>query len=304
MKLGRFCIAIAFVFFFVFEGFAQNAVLNNCYVIHRDQDMEGKKKGIRFFLNLSVYGKKDQKVWCIIEMAYYEGDDTYYFSHSKGNFEYNGHLAVYKQLVPPYEGTTWNELQLFMPYEEIKNSIGEKDWKKGVTYCVKVVDAEGKVLLQEWQTSKRMGYTQKIYPWETCGVCRGSGKCGMCYGIGGRSFYSQGFVKCSICSGSGKCRYCKGLGRTKSPTIMSSYDVQVNNGNSSPSSYSPPVYYGNPASSNDYKKSTCVNCGGSGKCKYCGGRGIKTNHFGGFWEECPACRGTGVCGVCEGRGSF
>lgn len=309
MRLGKFCAVFVFVLLFTFDGFAQNAVLNSCYVVHRDKDMEGKKQGMRFHLNLSVNGKKDQKVWCIIEMAYYEGEDMYYFTHPKGSFEYNGHLAVYKQLTATYENSVWKDLQLFLPYQEFRNSIGElEEWRKGITYCVKVIDTDGKVLFQEWQDSKRIGYYQHIYPLQTCSRCNGRGRCWSCKGLGkvGHGAYK---ITCSICGGSGYCNVCNGTGKSKydwQNDTFYSYDVKVNNMNPSSSGNSTPIYYDNtPASSGgNYTKpdNTCPSCNGTGKCSNCGGRGERRNQYSGEMEDCYICKGRGICTYCSGRG--
>ena len=308
MKLGKFLVTIVFAFFLAFEGIAQNAVLNSCYVVHNDKDREGKKEGMRFHLNLSVSGLKGQKFWCIIEMAYYEGDDSYYFTRTKGNFHFNDHLAVYKQLTATYKNSTWNDLQLFLPYVEVKKSIGEKDWKKGITYCVSVIDTDGNVLLQEWQTSKRMGYTQKIYPWETCGLCHGTGICNMCKGSGGQYFYTQGFVKDNYCSGTGKCRICQGSGRMRFSDLMCSYDIPVNNGTYSgstmPYDYNnlPSSSGGNNTKTESSSKTTCPICHGTGRCTSCAGRGWKEGQYVSGVYDCSVCNGGGQCSMCYGRG--
>lgn len=214
------------------------AVLNSCYVVHKDKDMEGKKEGIRFHLNLSVNGRKDQKVWCIIEMAYYEGDESYYFSHSKGDYEYNGHLAAYKQIVPTYENSKWEDLQLFIPYREFRNSVGDiEQWKKGITFCVKVVDSDGKVLMQKWQDSERIGYYQHIGSYENCygWNCSHTSVCNQCKGRGVNYVQYVGLMQCPLCKGTGKntCNVCGGTGKTRKITLYT-YDIKVNSSKSNP----------------------------------------------------------------------
>lgn len=44
MKLCKFCILVTLMLFSTFNSFAQDVVLNSCYVVHKDKDMEGKKK--------------------------------------------------------------------------------------------------------------------------------------------------------------------------------------------------------------------------------------------------------------------
>lgn len=267
---------------------------------------KAKKSGMRFHLNLNVNGKKDQKVWCIIEMAYYKGEDMYYFTHPKGNFEYNGHLAVYKQLTPTYENSVWKDLQLFIPYQEFRNSIGEvEEWRKGITYCVKVTDSDGKVLFQEWQDSKRIGYYQHIYPYVTCPHCKGNGRCNLCLGTG-RVEMTVHIYTCSSCQGRGICKNCGGKGRKKQfADTMTSYDIQVKNSNSdiiSPYYDNTPVSNGgNYSKPETSSKTICSICGGTGRCSNCAGRGEK-NYSDGTRYECHLCGGGGVCKYCRGRG--
>lgn len=310
MKYGKLCVAFVIVILCAINSFAQTATLNDCYAMHREHDMEGKKEGIRFFLDIDVNGMKDKKVWCIIEMAYYEEDDSFFFTHSDGKYGHDGHLAVWKQLTPPYESTNYSDLRLFLPYEEIKNSIGNKRWEKGITYCVKIVDANGKVLLKEWQTSKRMEYSQIIFHSTECYSCKGTGICTHCHGKG-ETYIINSYWPCSFCHGDGRCSRCFGTGRIKiSSDKMSSRDVGYGNSSVGSSSY----HYDNPSSSNvggytpteSSSKNTCAVCNGTGKCTSCAGRGYKEDTYisGGGTHQCGSCNGRGICTTCNGRGYY
>lgn len=304
MKIGRFCALLAFALFITFDGFAQNAVLNNSYVVHKDWDRQGVNQGMRFHLNLSVNDKKGQDVWCIIEMGYYDGDDIYYVSCNTGNYKYNNHLAVSKKLTPTYDNSTWKDLDLFLPYKGFREAFGEKTGSIMVTYCVKVIDSNGKVLLQEWQSTKRMWYTQNIVEEKVCYSCKGSGNCFNCSGRGG---YYIGYYKiCNKCGGNGRCKWCSGTGRVKiGKDWYSSGDYNPNSNEYDgyqdyyEESYSNGGNYTKPESSS---KATCLGCHGTGKCSWCAGRGEYRNRYNGEMDDCSNCRGSGQCPVCHGKG--
>ena len=186
MKIVRFCALLAFALCFTFESFAQKAVLNSSYVVHKDWDRAGTNQGMRFHVNLSVSEKKGQDVWCIIEIGYYDGEKIYYVSRYSGNYTYNGHLAISTKLTPSYDNSTWNDLQLFLPYNEFHQVYGEKSGYLIITYCVKVIDSYGQVLLEDWQTTKRICYKQQIFEPSVCRLCNGTGICHMCNGRGGK----------------------------------------------------------------------------------------------------------------------
>lgn len=307
MKIGRFCALLAFALFITFDGFAQNAVLNNSYVVHKDWDRQGVNQGMRFHLNLSVNDKKGQDVWCIIEMGYYDGDDIYYISCNIGNYKYNNHLAVSKKLTPTYDNSTWKDLDLFLPYKGFREAFGEKSIFGTITYCVKVIDSNGKVLLQEWQSAKRMRYTQHIAEASVCTVCKGTGNCFNCSGRGELyiGYYNPHYVTCNKCGGKGKCNYCSGSGKRKMGNDWySSWDYNPNSSEYDAyqdyyeESYSNGGNYTEPESSG---KITCPICHGTGKCSTCAGRGEK-NYSDGTKYDCWDCHGSGTCSSCGGRG--
>lgn len=73
-----------------------------------------------------------------------------------------------------------------------------------------------------------------------------------------------------------------------SPQIRSSQGNYNNNSNSLKSS------------SDRY---TCGMCNGTGKCKDCGGKGVRWNKYSDTWDACPYCNGAnGICKWCNGKG--
>lgn len=261
-------------------GSSSKATLNNSYVVHQSQ------RGMTFHLDLSVSGKKDQNVWCIIEMWYYSGKDKYYLTRSKGDFEWNGHLAVYKKLTPSYENSIWDDLQLLLPYSEITATVGNQNWGRTLHYCVKVVDTEGTVLLKEWIDTPGIAYSQN----GICGYCKGSGKCFICNGTGWIITSS-----CNLCFGRGRCTYCGGTGGHLSHYSYNEGDQIANPYNSQPIINQP---LPDPVS----RTIECSSCHGSGKCSWCAGRGERRNQYTGTLKDCDICHGRGICTSCNGRG--
>ena len=61
------------------------------------------------------------------------------------------------------------------------------------------------------------------------------------------------------------------------------------------------------SNSNSLKSSsdryTCGMCNGTGKCKDCGGKGVRWNKYSDTWDACPYCNGAnGICKWCSGKG--
>lgn len=309
MKIGRFCALLAFALCFTFENYAQKAVLNNCYVVHKDWDRAGTNQGMRFHVNLSVSEKKGQDVWCIIEIGYYDGEKIYYVSRSGGNYTYNGHLAISTKLTPSYDNSTWNDLQLFLPYNEFHQVYGEKSGYLIITYCVKVIDSYGQVLLEDWQTTKRICYKQQIFEPTVCRFCNGTGICLNCNGRGGKYIqYYNSYATCNHCLGTGKCHWCSGAGKKKGLSdwfYSYEYDPNANAYDKYPDYYEESnSHIGNYRDTESSSKTICPSCHGSGKCSWCAGRGEYRNRYDDELEDCSNCRGGGLCPVCHGKGYF
>lgn len=46
----------------------------------------------------------------------------------------------------------------------------------------------------------------------------------------------------------------------------------------------------------------CIECNGSGSCRYCAGSG--SCNYGNGYETCVVCDGSGICNVCDGEGKY
>jgi len=45
----------------------------------------------------------------------------------------------------------------------------------------------------------------------------------------------------------------------------------------------------------------CIECGGTGNCRYCSGGSA---NYGQGYEKCIICDGSGICNVCDGKGEY
>jgi hypothetical protein len=267
------------------------ATLKNCHVDHQ------KEQGMTFHLDFQVDNDKGKDVWCIVELAYYDydrGTNTYYFNRTEGNYKYNNHLAVSSKHCAIYDNTLFTNIQMFLPYSEITAAIGNNlDWGRKILYCVKVVDADGRVLLEEWKKTPEMSYYQR----GICGFCKGTSKCFMCKGTG---WFMTG--SCSQCFGRGRCTYCGGTGghlnqlsyNVGDPETDPNYWQQINN----------QTIINQPMPDPVSRKMDCVDCKGSGKCTWCAGRGEYRNRYTGTMGDCEKCHGGGVCPTCHGHGYY
>lgn len=290
-------------------GTAQNVRLNNCYVTHNDYNYylgaypdSHAPCGMTFHLNFNVHGYKGKDIWCIIEMAYYEGNESYYFPMARKDYSYNGHLAACKKLAPGYDNSLYEDLQVFLPHSEITASIGKSDgwsdWCKDITYCITLIDLDGNILFKEWQTNTKLCFSQRYNKPQDCSGCKGSRVCNQCYG-NGVVWIVTTWMRCIHCNGTGVCPLCKKGGPCEPWALSSrsSFEPRPSNNNYQPS-------YNLPNS--NVTSGRCPICYGSGKCPTCAGRGEKS-HYNRHtnineWTDCGVCNGTGRCWACKGSG--
>lgn len=287
------------------SGFAQKVRLDNCYVTHNCYSRilgvypDGNSPcGMYFNLKMQVDGYKGKTLWCVIELAFYDGNESYYFRSTGDNYSFDNHLAVCKKLMPSYDAAIYNNLQLFLPHSEIGASIGKSDWCKEITYCVKVIDANGSVIFKEWQTSTKLMYEQSYNKPQDCTACRGSRICSECYGQG-IIWLATTYMRCMACGGTGRCRYCSTGGINEPWTLNERKTWEPR----------PFNIYNQPSNNLPNSNSTngrCPICYGSGKCPTCAGRGEKS-HYNRHtnmneWSDCGVCNGTGRCWACKGSG--
>jgi hypothetical protein len=103
---------------------------------------EEGQKGMRIHLKFSAYGMKDMDGFVAV---YFEYNDEVGGYVKDKNQKYNstaGDAALYKAIKPAYDPADYNDLQLFMPYNELDLEPGEYD----ITMDIKVIYKEGGVL--------------------------------------------------------------------------------------------------------------------------------------------------------------
>lgn len=130
--------------------------------------------------------------------------------------------------------------------------------------------------------------------YKPCGMCGGSGRCGICMGQGGIVSAGYGtYIPCASCGQTGRCMLCAQTGgyvlydshlydangrRIYVSTGSSSYD----SGSSSRSS----------RSRNNHNSGTCSSCGGTGVSPTPNSGGSRSSwvaHYNSSGEDCPYC---------------
>lgn len=95
---------------------------------------EEGRKGMRIHVKFSVKNLKDE----LADVAvYFQKRDGTKLSSSDTNFSRNGNVAVFSPLKPAYDDTVYNDVQLFMPYDELNLSRGRHDLKMDVDLVYK-----------------------------------------------------------------------------------------------------------------------------------------------------------------------
>lgn len=104
--------------------------------------MEEGLKGMRIHLKFSVYEMKDMDAYVAI---YFEFDDEmggFLKDKNKSYYSTAGEVALYKSIRPAYDPADYNDLQLFMPYNELDLDAGTYD----LTMDVKLIYKTGGML--------------------------------------------------------------------------------------------------------------------------------------------------------------
>ncbi|HEX8368998.1 MAG TPA: hypothetical protein VF604_10700 [Pyrinomonadaceae bacterium] len=113
---------------------------------------EGGKKGMRIHSKFTVYGMKNVASYLAI---YFETSDGKRLKdNNKSFYSATGEVAVYKELKIDYDPGVYNDLAIFMPYEELDLQPGEYDLRMAVQLIYK---AGG---LIQHLTSESFVYTQ------------------------------------------------------------------------------------------------------------------------------------------------
>jgi hypothetical protein len=86
--------------------------------------------GMRIHVKFSVFNMKG--VDSQLAIYFEKSDGTKLKSTSKNFSSKDGQVAVYRALKPGYDDTVYKDLELFMPYDELKLERGKYDLKMDV----------------------------------------------------------------------------------------------------------------------------------------------------------------------------
>jgi hypothetical protein len=127
-----------------------SAVYKNLWI---DYDVkEGGQSGLRVHVKFTAYGMKSLPSYLAI---YFQDNEGNTLKDSNGKFNStSGDVAVYKELNPGYDPVDYDDLAVFMPYDELDLSDGKWDLRMDV----KLIYKNGG-LIQEL-TKKDFVYTQ------------------------------------------------------------------------------------------------------------------------------------------------
>jgi len=96
---------------------------------------EDGRKGMRIHVKFSVSKLKNVDSYLAV---YFEKKDGEKLKTSNSNYgSKSGQVAIYKSLLPNYDETDYNDLQLFMPYGELNLGTGRFDLKMDVDVIYK-----------------------------------------------------------------------------------------------------------------------------------------------------------------------
>lgn len=91
---------------------------------------EKGRKGMRIHVKFSVKNLKDVKGYVAV---YFQKKDGTSLTTSNPDFRsQNGNLALFYSIKPAYDDTEYNDVQLFMPYDELNLKKGRHDLKMDV----------------------------------------------------------------------------------------------------------------------------------------------------------------------------
>ena len=96
---------------------------------------ENGRKGMRIHVKFSVSKLKNVDSYLAV---YFEKKDGEKLKTSSSDYgSKSGQVAIYKSLLPNYDETDYNDLQLFMPYSELNLGTGKFDLKMDVDVIYK-----------------------------------------------------------------------------------------------------------------------------------------------------------------------
>lgn len=99
--------------------------------VNYDQLQEGKK-GLLVHIKLSVYGMKD--IDCSVAIYFLYGFEKPVKDKNQKFYTAAGNVAIYKDIKPIYDDAVFNDLQIFMPYDELELDPGSHKLKMDIDF--------------------------------------------------------------------------------------------------------------------------------------------------------------------------
>lgn len=96
---------------------------------------EGNKYGMRIHVRFTTYGMKNLPSY--LAVYFKKTDGTRLLTNNVNYRSTDGQVAIYKELNPGYETTDYNDMQLFLPYNELSLPSGTYDLRMTVNLIYK-----------------------------------------------------------------------------------------------------------------------------------------------------------------------
>lgn len=110
------------------KSFEPRATFDRIWV---DYDVtEGNQKGMRIHVKFTVYEMKNTD--CLLGIYFQDANGNPLKDRNKKFYTTQGNVAVFRDLKPGYATTDYNDLQVFMPYNELDLGDGSFDLKMDV----------------------------------------------------------------------------------------------------------------------------------------------------------------------------
>lgn len=104
-------------------------VIVDSFWVNKDQLQEGKR-GMLVHLKFTVYGMKE--IDCAIAIYFLSGYEKPLKDKNQKFYTKGGDVATYSYLKPKHDETVYNDLQLFMPYDELDLDPGSYKLKMDI----------------------------------------------------------------------------------------------------------------------------------------------------------------------------
>lgn len=203
---------------------AENITFKKIWIEHNV--MQNGVKGMKVHVAFDISGLKDYRCTAV---AFFDQKQGEGIKDKNGKYcTTGGTVCSSVDFCPPYQNTTYSDLAIFIPIEELhllpgthtyhtrvfvnpqnRNYIGHSDF----------IAFEGTVNNTQRENSNMV----------TCTYCIGSGRCNKCNGIGILCAFDV-YRTCFICQGSGVCPICKGERKIyKTYNNTTNVTIQLNN---------------------------------------------------------------------------